>query len=246
MDENETSYTPGDLYDILATSPEVRFHAGHLFARYFSLVCAPSSPPRDVEDPEALEAVTWDIAVACLALSVKFHRDVLYPLDVLYAHEYIDLAPHTLTFDDLENAQRDVLEALAFRVGSATPGAFMSELWASLATLRRLLSFDSGWADVQETAWGILCEALQRAEVLRYPVSLLTAAAVIEGILQVLARKFKLEGVDGRGRALKKRDEKTVRKAAAKASLGVRLDVQEVLRIEKVCVSLTWTPSPDL
>ena len=41
-DEVET-YTPGDLYDVLSTMPEVRFHAGHLFLRYFHVV-DPSSP----------------------------------------------------------------------------------------------------------------------------------------------------------------------------------------------------------
>ncbi len=110
----------------------------------------------------ALEAVTWDIAVACLALSVKFHRDVLFPLDVIYAHEFIDLAvPHKMTFEDLENAQRDVLEAVAYRIGSATPGAFMEELWAALPTLRTLLGFDAGWEGVQKEAWATLCDASQ-------------------------------------------------------------------------------------
>ncbi|KAI0357823.1 hypothetical protein OH77DRAFT_1362256, partial [Trametes cingulata] len=136
--------------------------------------------------------VVWDIAVACLAISVKFHRDVLPPLDVIYAHEFLDVAPHELTFDDLENAQRDVLEALSYRVGgSAAPGAFMAELWAALPTFRNLVSFDGGWADVQEAAWVVLCGALQRPDVLRFPVSLLTAAALMQGILEVLAKRYK-------------------------------------------------------
>lgn len=95
-------------------------------------------------------------------MEFQFHRDVLYPLDVIYAHEFLDLAPHALTFDDLENAQRDVLEAVAFRVGIATPGAFMAELWAALPTLRLLLAFDGGWVGAQERAWAILCDVLQR------------------------------------------------------------------------------------
>ena len=66
-DEFATTYTPGDLFDLLSTSNETRFHAGHLFMRYFNLVsCAGED-----EEPEALETITWDLAVACLALSVK-------------------------------------------------------------------------------------------------------------------------------------------------------------------------------
>lgn len=53
-----------------------------------------------------------------------------------------------------------MLEALAFRVGSATPGAFMAELWDALPTLRLLLAFDGGWADAQESAWTILSNVL--------------------------------------------------------------------------------------
>ncbi len=75
------------------------------------------------------------------------------------------------------------------------------------------------------------------ADVLRYPVSLLTAAALIEGVLEVLARRYKTAKVDGRGRALKKRDDKSLKKAARKASHGVRLDIQDVLGISNVCAS---------
>ncbi|KAI0822383.1 hypothetical protein BC628DRAFT_1316777 [Trametes gibbosa] len=199
-------------------------------------------PPHCLEDADAIEAVTWDIAVACLALSIKFHRDVLYPLDVIYAHEYLDLAPHALAFDDLENAQRDVLEAVAFRVGSATPGAFMSELWTALPTLRLLLAFDDAWAGAQERTWVLLCDILQRTDALRYPISLLTASALSESIIRVLARKFNTTGCDGRARKLKKRDEQTLRKAAAKASRGVRLDIQEILSITNVRLNALCAP----
>ncbi len=87
---------------------------------------------------------------------------MLFPLDVIYVDEFMDLAPHEMDFDDLETAQRDVLEAVTYRVGSATPGAFMEELWNALPTLRRLVRFDGGWDAVQEEAWVILNDALQR------------------------------------------------------------------------------------
>lgn len=67
-----------------------------------------------------------------------------------------------MEFDDLESAQRDVFASVSYRVGSATPTAFMEELWNALPTLRRLLSFDGGWDDVQREAWVILLDALQR------------------------------------------------------------------------------------
>ncbi|KAI0767274.1 hypothetical protein C8Q74DRAFT_1203943 [Fomes fomentarius] len=243
-DDYKTSYSPGDLYDLLSTSSEARFHATYLFLRYLLLVrSSPSSSSVESEDTasissddqKALEAVTWDIAVACLALSVKFHRDVLFPLDVIYAHEFIDLAaPHKMTFEDLENAQRDVLEAVAYRIGSATPGAFMEELWAALPTLRTLVGFDGGWEGVQKEAWATLCDALQYVEILQYPISLMTACAIIEGIVEVLSMRYKTTGVDGRGKRVRKRDAKSLRKAAMKSSHGVRLDIQELLEIPKV------------
>lgn len=75
------------------------------------------------------------------------------------------------------------------------------------------------------------------ADMLRYPISLLTAAALIEGVLEVLARRYKTAKFDGRGRALKKRDEKSRKKAARKAAHGVRLDIRDVLRISDVRAS---------
>lgn len=65
-----------------------------------------------------------------------------------------------MEFYDLEHSQRDVLDVLAYRIGSATPGAFMEELWNALPTLRILVGFDGGWEGVQKEAWAILCGAL--------------------------------------------------------------------------------------
>ena len=63
---------------------------------------------------------------------------------------------------------------------------------------------------------------------------LLTAAAVIEGVLEVLGKRYKAAGVDGRGKRLSKRDPGSFKKAALKCSRGVRLDIQEVLQIPDV------------
>ena len=103
-----------DLLDQLQTSYETRFHACWMFLRYFYLVMSPRtsrfpelvssrSDPSELER-EGLELVTLDISVACLSLSVKFHRDFLDPLLPVYAQEYLALSPHGMSYDDLEVA----------------------------------------------------------------------------------------------------------------------------------------------
>jgi len=68
---------------------------------------------------DGLEAVTWDIALGSLALCVKvgsfvlhhrlmhvcvwqLHRDFLAPLSPIYASEFLDLAYHSVSYEDLE------------------------------------------------------------------------------------------------------------------------------------------------
>lgn len=74
--------TTSNLLDQLATSPETRFHAAYMFLRYFYLVRgAPGSPScsafrGDVLSEHGFELVTWDVAVGCLALSVKVRRSL--------------------------------------------------------------------------------------------------------------------------------------------------------------------------
>lgn len=80
-----------DLHDQLFTSPETRFHAAYMFIRYLlravgdgyedieSLVASPTltrfEPLTSEAHPDQMEQATktviWDIAVGCLALSVK-------------------------------------------------------------------------------------------------------------------------------------------------------------------------------
>lgn len=65
------------------------------------------------------EAVAWDCAIACLASSVKvrphsiqvfnrlmrhrqFHRDFLEPLFPVVSSEYLLIAPHVMSHEDLE------------------------------------------------------------------------------------------------------------------------------------------------
>jgi hypothetical protein len=73
--------TTSNLLDQLITSPETRFHAAYMFLRYFYLVRGESGSPlrvtqgngagRVLPSEDGFELVTWDIAVGCLALSVK-------------------------------------------------------------------------------------------------------------------------------------------------------------------------------
>ena len=69
-----------DLYDQLVSSPQTRFHAAHLFARYLNYVLGCPGTQSRFESGDAAQAsdlyngmtlVKWDVAVGCLALSIK-------------------------------------------------------------------------------------------------------------------------------------------------------------------------------
>jgi hypothetical protein len=64
-----------NLYDQLTSCPETRFHAGWMFLRYFLIVTESGAAPSNDHGPHAHEEfdalIVWDIALACLALSVK-------------------------------------------------------------------------------------------------------------------------------------------------------------------------------
>lgn len=135
-----------DLHDQLSTSPETRFHAAYMFIRYLlravgdeyeeieSLVASQSLSrfetsssddeqvqPRHME--HATKTIIWDVAVGCLALSVKvfaltdvslfelltdsiialqLHRDFLLPLNPVYAMDFLAISPQDIAYDDLE------------------------------------------------------------------------------------------------------------------------------------------------
>ncbi|KAF9484596.1 hypothetical protein BDN70DRAFT_797408 [Pholiota conissans] len=136
-----------------------------------------------------MNLLVWDIAVACLAISVKFHRDFLDPLLPVFAREYLALAPHQLCLEDLESAHRDVLSAFDYMLG-VTPQPMMDELWFALPSLRGLLDFSSGWKDAMTDAWARLFVALDEPDVQRFLVSTLTVAALMDGILESLVDHY--------------------------------------------------------
>ncbi|KAI0251699.1 hypothetical protein BJV78DRAFT_1125880 [Lactifluus subvellereus] len=130
--------------------------------------------------------VVWDYAVAAIALAVKIHRDFLPPLKPIYARHFLALAPHDMCFDDLELAQRDLLEYFSYDLGMPTPQALLDELRLALPTLRHVLEAEHAWEDILSETWEQLLAAAHSPDLLRFPVSLLTATALIEGITRVV------------------------------------------------------------
>ncbi|KAK7024032.1 hypothetical protein R3P38DRAFT_2956112 [Favolaschia claudopus] len=168
-----------DLYDQLLSSPETRFHAVYLFMRYWYLLMADAKEKERIQLMQAAAAVTgddgddevpsmgwklvvWDCCLACLAISVKMHRDFLRPLEPVLAWEFEALAPHVVAYDDLELAHRDVLEVLQYRLGG-TPQQLLDELWLALLSLQQLLDFRNGWRFVQKEVWWRLFDAVAGA-----------------------------------------------------------------------------------
>ncbi|KAL6306941.1 hypothetical protein BKA93DRAFT_728448 [Sparassis latifolia] len=176
---------------------------------------------------EGREAVTWDVAVACIALCVKFHRDSLLPLYIILACEFLSIAPHSISNDDLEASQRDVLQTFSFNIGSITPESYMQELWLALPSLRKLLGFDNGWKVAQTEAWSVLLDALLQEDMLRF--WLLTASALIDGVIESLARRYMEESFRKVGWLTTSCQCRQFRKKAIKAASGFMLDIQEIL-----------------
>lgn len=111
----------------------------------------------------------------------------------------------------LQLAQRDILYTFQFMLGSCTPQDVLDELWLASPALRRAtVPIQNGWEVVQRVTWDKLFESLLgecplikfafsclnvylEPDMLRYPVSLLTAAALIDGLTCALVRHFRTE-----------------------------------------------------
>ncbi|KAF8129873.1 hypothetical protein EV363DRAFT_1450895 [Boletus edulis] len=193
-----------DLYDQLVNSPQTRFHAAQLFHRYFALpeqaaywseVCKYDRFEREssgTHGDSEYERSVWDLAVACMALSVKLHRDCLSPLRPVRAAEFLDMARYPMTHKMLELAQRDILYTFQFQLGSCTPQDVLDELWNALPTLRRATA-PIGWTAVQRVTWDKLFESLLALDMMQYPITLLTAAALVDSLTFALACQFRKE-----------------------------------------------------
>ncbi|KAJ7778802.1 hypothetical protein DFH07DRAFT_540215, partial [Mycena maculata] len=240
-----------DFIDQLLTSPETRFHAAYMFARYFYLfmgekiersqreATAAEDKAGDEMARDGWPLVVWDVCLACLAISIKMHRDVLEPLSPVLSWEFEAIAPHELSYTDLELAQRDVLAAFHYSLG-CTPQPILDELWTALPSLRQLLEFRGGWIHAQKEAWYLLFDAVGEPDILTFPVSLLTAAALTEALVTVLVCKFKYDAATN-GRVFRRRpresqpgakklEERLVERAWREIE-GVVQDVQAVIGV---------------
>lgn len=174
---------------------------------------------------EGLRLIVWDIAVGALALSVKFHRDNLPPLLPIYADEFIDIAPHDVEYQTFEECQRDILRSVSYMFG-VTPQPLMDNLWLALPELQTVLDYDgpsgsedfskaSGllfrsaraeadiakrWNCVRRRAWELLIRTCREADVLRFDTAILTAATLLQALVDVCAMQEEL--IDGRWNVL--------------------------------------------
>ncbi|KAF8621437.1 hypothetical protein AX15_007795 [Amanita polypyramis BW_CC] len=260
---SSSSTCSADLYEELSGSPETRFHAVYVFLRFFYRVMSRESDIEQVMlsdgttllkrvgdvdhkkvsagvDEEGRRLVVWDIAVGSLTLSVKFHRDFLEPLSPVFSREYQQLAPHRLSFGDLESAQRDILTALSYHLG-VTPQPLLDNLWLALPSLRQLFDYEGGWNYALRETWLQLFDAIAEPDVLQYPISLLTVACLVEGILAALVQKHDF-GLKWRKCVLRTaRNLKTVAKARKRQRTVKRIEerVEGVIHDMQAAIGLS-------
>ncbi|KII84913.1 hypothetical protein PLICRDRAFT_179239 [Plicaturopsis crispa FD-325 SS-3] len=259
-----------DLYDQLMFSSDTRFHAAYMFIRYFHLVArstlsANAAPVGECERDARLSSgdtsmtssqeqhlavegediVAWDVAVATIALSVKYNRDVLPPLSLIFASDFLTLlqqSTHRMSLGDLEQTQRDVIGALQWDLaGPGTPQAFMDELWEALPSLQALLDGASTRKMVEEEAWGSLLWAVLEPDVTRFPISLLTTVAFMDGLTSTHARQLKSKAqgcvCSAPTMDVSHVEDKWMRRAG-RATAGAMKDVQELLCVTDTALAI--------
>ncbi|KAI0342896.1 hypothetical protein BDW22DRAFT_1484438 [Trametopsis cervina] len=241
----------------LLESADTRWHAAHMFTRYFLRVGVSTTSPTPISEESRVkreeggsservlhgkEALTWDLAVAAVALAVKFHRDVLKPLYPVTAREFLLIAPHSIEYDDLEAAQRDLFSALSHCLGSNTPAAYIDELWNALPSLRSLVTSRGNWEVTKFETWELLYDTLLDSSYLLYPVHVLTGCAVILGLIESLVMTMKADTAEklrklanGIGPRTKRREAACtctkLQKKARKLVRNVELDMCELLDV---------------
>lgn len=75
-------------------------------------------------------------------------------------------------------------------------------------------------------------------DILRFPISLLTASALIDGIIESLIQKYKAEDCRKAVRNANSHLTSSPKRRAVKAAQGVLLDLQEVLGYTEVSVCI--------
>ncbi|KAG7440344.1 uncharacterized protein BT62DRAFT_910846, partial [Guyanagaster necrorhizus] len=166
----------------------------------------------------------WDMAVGAVAVSIKYHRDFLPPLLPVYASSLQALAPHEIGFDDLDDAQADLLSAVGYVLGG-TPVGVLDELLDALPSLRELFPDEGEWSWVLRETWRSLMICILEPDILNFPISLLSVSAVSEAVLDVLLHR-KVSSRD------KYKDK--WREEAEEEAEGILLDIQNVLGIGEV------------
>ncbi|KAH9956011.1 hypothetical protein BC827DRAFT_1140235 [Russula dissimulans] len=134
--------------------------------------------------------VIWDYAVAAIALAVKMHRDVYPPLKPIFACHFLTMTHHEMSPEDLELDQRNLFEYFSYDLSMPTPQEYLDELRLALPTLQDALGSEHTWKDVLNETWKQLFAAVPWPDMLRFPVSLLTATALIEAITRVVCRRL--------------------------------------------------------
>ncbi|KAL0568635.1 hypothetical protein V5O48_013354, partial [Marasmius crinis-equi] len=209
-------------------------------------------------DEERFTDTMWDVVVACMALSVKMHRDFLPPLFPVYSQVFEETAPHEpggLGYEQLESAQRLVLFALQYNMGGS-PQAVLDELW-ECGVMRDLLMYAGygpvctgekellrWWGAVQRETWILLFRAVMDPRVLRYPLSVVTGCAVMVGMEKVLVNEryaaevdwwceleFRVQRASRKDGSEAGKEERRRRKEAKKECEGWGEDVKELLGI---------------
>ncbi|KAF8503062.1 hypothetical protein BU17DRAFT_21494, partial [Hysterangium stoloniferum] len=134
--------------------------------------------------------LSWEVALSCLAISTKFYHDFLHPLYPISMKEFMVLSPHKLSSSQFERMQRDILGFFDYEIHGITPHAFFEELWDALPSLQAILDFGRPRRIIRNEMWTLLQRAALRWDMIRFPISVLTAAALIEGIVLALADEY--------------------------------------------------------
>ncbi|KAF8508291.1 hypothetical protein JB92DRAFT_2953775 [Gautieria morchelliformis] len=188
-----TYFRPEDLYRHLKCSEETRFHAMYLFSRYVFRV-RESRGGRCYKETRSLRRarreLMWDVAFCSLAISTKFYHDFLYPLYPIYSHDFLTISPQLTSSFHFEHTQRNILEAFDYEIFGITPHAFFEELWAALPRLQDMLDYGRPRDIIRNEMWARLQRASLELDMMRFPISLLTAAALAEGIILALVDEY--------------------------------------------------------
>ncbi|KAK7030863.1 hypothetical protein VNI00_013973 [Paramarasmius palmivorus] len=199
-----------NLIDQLKCSPETRWMGLWYLMRFLWCLTVKREDREDQEmdqepvdlsdrlgvDEEDVDDALWDIAVGCLALSVKMQRDFLPPLYPVYSVVFEELPPACrghggVSYGELEFAQKRILRELDYSLGSS-PQAVLDELWICVPALRDVISRVE-WASVQVETWKILLEAARYPHVLAWPVSALAGVACVLGVEETLVKRWEGE-----------------------------------------------------